>query len=203
MTRQRIRKTTTSLANGTAVVRTKLVAAEPAEWECQAEAVRRLRQLPGYGDEAGPGIYWTFAADFNAARRSRQESIKAKATGIKAGEQDIRVYAFGQHVLLLELKGPKTPVSGEQKTRHALHRHLGFRVEIIRCKTIEQGAADVVALVQGWLAECGAGERGGAGVSTQAATHVASDNESPPAGLAVAVAENDNEVKPKRRRKQA
>ena len=117
------------------------------EWTIQAEAVRRLRALPGYG------VTFTLAGDFNAARRSRQESVKAKATGIAAGEPDLRLYGHGGRLLLIEMKGPRTPVSREQKARHELLRGLGFRVEIVRGKTVEQGAADVVALVLEWLQE--------------------------------------------------
>lgn len=180
---------------------TKLVPALPQEWECQAEAVRRVRQLPGYGDEAAPGVTFTFAADFNAARRSSQESTKAKATGIKAGEQDLRFYAMGRHVLLLELKGPETPVSAEQKARHALHRHLGFRVEVIRCKTIEQGASDVVALVTDWLASVGAENGGRAAVVVQGGGQVACAAETPPATTAAEFRQmaNDN-TKPTERK---
>ncbi len=152
MTRQRISRSTTRLANGTRVTKTKLVEAGPLEWQIQAEAVRRCRQLPGYGDKAGPGVTFTLAGDFNSARRSPQQATIAKATGIAAGEEDIRFYAAGANLLLVEMKGPKTPVSDDQKNRHALHRHLGFRVEVVRGKTIEQGAADVVKLVQEWLA---------------------------------------------------
>lgn len=151
MTRTRIAKTTTRLANGTWVTKTKLAPRDPQEWECQAEGVRRVKQIPGYGDEAGPGVTFTFAADFNAGRRSPQQAVIAKATGIKAGEEDLRFVALGANTLLVEVKGPKTPVSAEQKMRHALHRHLGFRVEIVRCKTIEQGASALVALVTEWL----------------------------------------------------
>src|SRR5690606_20731862 len=61
--------------NGTRVVRAANDNSIP-EWKIQAEAVRRLRQLPGYGDEAAPGVTFTLAGDFNAARRSRQESVK-------------------------------------------------------------------------------------------------------------------------------
>lgn len=152
MTRQRIKTTRTRLANGTVVEKAKLVEAGPLEWTIQAEAVRRCRALPGFGDEAGPGVTFTLAGDFNAARRSMNESVKAKATGIVAGEEDIRFYGLGARMLLVEMKGPKTPISKEQHKRHALHRSLGFRVEVVRGKTIEQGAADVVALVRGWLA---------------------------------------------------
>lgn len=152
MTRTRISRSTTRLANGTSVVRTKLVEAGPLEWQIQAEAVRRCRQLPGYGDKAGPGVTFTLAGDFNSARRSPQQATIAKATGIAAGEPDIRFYGKGGQLLLIEMKGPKTPVSPEQKIRHPLLASLGHPVEVVRGKTIEQGAADVVALVEEWLA---------------------------------------------------
>lgn len=147
-----IRATTRKLANGTRVV---LQAANDniQEWECQAAAVREIKLLPGYGDEAAPGVTFTFAADFNAAARSPRQATLAKATGIKAGEEDLRFAGIGGRSLFIELKGPKTSISAEQKTRHALHRHLGFQVEVVRFKTIEQGVADVLAIVRGWLAE--------------------------------------------------
>jgi hypothetical protein len=150
--RLRLAKTTTRLANGTSVTKTKLVEAGPLEWQVQAEAVRRLRQLPGYGDAAGPGVAFTLAGDFNSARRSPQQATIAKATGIAAGEPDLRIYGAGGRLLLIELKGPKTPVSADQKKRHPLLASLGHPVCLVRGKTIEQGAADVVAVVQEWLA---------------------------------------------------
>jgi hypothetical protein len=153
MTRTRLSRTTTTLANGTKVTKTKLVEAGPLEWEIQAEACRRLRQLPGYGDKPGPGVTFTFAGDFNSARRSRQQATIAKATGIAAGEPDLRIYATGGRLLLIEMKGPVTPVSKDQKVRHPLLASLGHPVTIVRGKTIEQGAADVVALVKEWLGE--------------------------------------------------
>lgn len=156
----RLAKSTRKLSNGTRVVSTKVVPRTVQEWEIQAEAVRRCRALPGFGNEAAPGVTFTLAGDFNAGRRSPQESVKAKATGIVSGEQDLRFYATGGRVLLVEMKGPKTPVSPEQVKRHALHRHLGFQVEVVRGKTIEQGAADVVALVQDWLAGGAANDNG-------------------------------------------
>jgi hypothetical protein len=144
------RTTTRRLKNGTRVV---MAAANDnlQEWECQAEAVRQVKLIPGYGDDAGPDVTFTFAADFNAARRSVRESVKAKATGIKAGEEDLRFYGRGGRVLLIELKGPTTPISADQRKRHALHRHLGFQVEIVRFKTMEQGVDDVLRIVRDWI----------------------------------------------------
>lgn len=156
--RQRLSRTTCTTANGTRITKTKLVEADPLEWEIQAEGVRRVKALPGFGDSAAPGVTFTLAADFNAGRRSRQQSTIAKATGIAAGEQDLRFYGQGGRMLLVEVKGPKTPISADQVKRHALHRALGFRVEVVRGKTIDQGASDLVALVQQWLDEAPAND---------------------------------------------
>lgn len=139
------------LPNGTRVIRRPANDNVP-EWRIQAEAVRRLRGLPGYGDEAGEDVAFTLAGDFNAARRSRQEIVKAKATGLTAGEEDLRIYGRGGRLLLIEVKGARTPVSADQKLRHALHRHLGFEVVVVRGKTESDGAERVVSIVNKWLA---------------------------------------------------
>lgn len=145
------RTTTRRLANGTRVVQ-QAANDNLQEWECQAAAVRAIKLMPGYGDEAAPGVTFTFAADFNAGRRSARQATLAKATGIKAGEEDLRFAAVGGRSLFIELKGPATPISKEQGTRHALHRHLGFQVEVVRFKTIDQGVDDVLRIVRTWLA---------------------------------------------------
>lgn len=153
MARARTRITKKTLANGTTIERTEIVPASDLEWQVQAEAVRRCRSIPGYGDDAGDDVMFTLAGDFNAGRRSHQESVKAKATGIAAGEEDLRFYGAGGRVLLVEMKGPNGTVTAEQKRRHALHRHLGFRVEVVRGKSKDDGANAVVKLVTDWLAE--------------------------------------------------
>lgn len=149
--RTRIATRRETLPNGTVVERRKIIEAPDLEWRIQAEAVRRIRQLPGYGDEWGPGVTFTLAADFNAARRSPQEAVKAKATGIAAGEPDMRLYLNGGRLRLIEFKGARTPVSADQRRRHPLLSGLGFDVVIVRATTIEEGAAAAVALVRGWL----------------------------------------------------
>ena len=148
-----MRTSRTTTGNGTVVVRRNTKPANDLEWQIQAEAVRRIKQLPGYGDEWVDGVDFTIAGDFNAARRSRQESVKAKATGIAAGEPDLRVYILGGWLRMIEFKGAKTPVSAAQKTRHKLLAGLGFDVELLRARTIEEGASAAVGLVAGWLAE--------------------------------------------------
>lgn len=145
------------------VTRNGKVTTKPAgeeEWRLQAEMVRQLRAMPEYVDEADAVCQGTFtlAGDFNAARRSMREAAKAKATGLTPGEHDIRLYtwpaysAAGGALALIEVKGERTPVSKDQRKRHALLAALGFnRQAIVRAMTPEDAAAQAVALVRSWL----------------------------------------------------
>lgn len=151
MTRLRVKETRTTTANGTSVVKRTIVSAPELEWRLQAAGVRRLRQMPGYGAEAGPHVEFTIAGDFNASRRSPQESMKAKATGLTAGEEDLRVYMRGGKLGLVEYKGANGRVSDDQKVRHALHKSLGFDVVVIKAATEQEAADATEALVKAWL----------------------------------------------------
>lgn len=154
MTRLRVRRSTTTLPNGTRVTTQKVVAAPVLEWTIQAEAVRRLKAMPEYAETAEqvrPGSF-TLAADMNAARRSKQEAVKAKATGIAAGDPDLRLYAYGARLLMIEYKGELGRLNDAQKDRHPLLRALGYTVEVVKAATPEEGAAATLALVRGWLA---------------------------------------------------
>jgi len=126
------------------------------EWLLQAEAVRRLRAMPEYAsaaDNVRPGTF-TLAGDFNAGRRGKQESVKAKATGLTPGEHDVRVYMHGGRLGLIEMKGAETVLRREQKERHALLAALGFkRQAIIREATADCAANEAVKAVRQWLAE--------------------------------------------------
>lgn len=147
----------TTTAKGKTTVRDAAV----PEWMLQAEAVRQLKAMPEYAataESAKPGTF-TFAADFNAGKRN---ATRAKATGVMAGEPDIRVYGYGARLLLIEYKNAEGELSVDkvvkgkkrvgQTTRHALLRALGYRVEVIKATTPEECAAASVALVRGWLA---------------------------------------------------
>lgn len=145
---KRVRIVTTTSASGTKVT---VKAAPIEEWILQAAAVRALKALPEYADKPGNGQF-TLAGDFNAARRSMREQMKAKATGLAAGEHDIRIYIAGGQLGLIEMKAAKTPVSKDQKDRHALLAWLGFdRQSVLRATTEEDAARQAVELVRGWL----------------------------------------------------
>lgn len=156
---KRVRIVTTTSNSGT---RVQVTDAPVEEWILQAAAVRALKALPEYVADAKdvrPGTF-TLAGDFNAARRSMREQVKAKATGLTSGEHDKRIYMWpaastaGGVLGLIEYKGEKTPVSKDQKERHALLSALGFRRQaILRATTEDDAAQQAVALVCGWLAE--------------------------------------------------
>jgi hypothetical protein len=140
------------------------VTAKPApvlEWELQAEAVRRLKAMPEYASDAAkvaPGTF-TLAADFNAGKR---DAVKASATGVMAGEPDLRIYGSGGRLLMIEYKNADGRLSVDrvrkgkkvvgQVSRHALLRALGYRIEVIKANTPTECADATVALVRGWLA---------------------------------------------------
>jgi hypothetical protein len=135
---------TTKLRNGTRVVR---ATASIPEWKLQAAQVRALRAMPEFGRR------FTLAGDQNAARRSRQGATIAKATGMTAGEFDLRIYLEGGRLGLIENKTEKGRLSPEQKDRHALLARLGFhRQAVIKAATEADSAAQAIAVVRGWLA---------------------------------------------------
>lgn len=166
-TRMRVKKTTKTTEAGIRVTTTTLTKAPVLEWVLQAAGTRALRAMPEYAataEDVKPGMF-TFAGDFNAARRSPQESVKAKATGLVAGEHDKRIYMYGGILGLIEYKAEKTPVSKPQKDRHALLGALGFqRQAILRATTEEEAATMAIRQVRTWLAAndnglAGAGEK--------------------------------------------
>jgi len=145
MTRQRLAKTTTRLSNGTSVTRTTIKPRAVQEWEIQAEAVRRLRAMPEFDRQ------FTLAGDMAAAKRSRQGSVIAKATGLVPGDPDLRIYLTGGRLCMIEFKAGKGRESTEQVDRIALLDTLGFTVEVVKAETADEGATRTVELVRKWL----------------------------------------------------
>lgn len=155
--RSATRKQTTTRINGKRVRlvtvngRTVVTDAPVEEYLLQAEAVRQLRAMPEYavGVTDVTATSFTLAADFNAGKR---DASKAKATGVTAGEADLRIYGAAARLLLIEYKNAEGRLSAEQKDRHALLRALGYRVEVIKAASPEECAARSVDMVRGWLA---------------------------------------------------
>lgn len=98
------------------------------------------------------GVPILFAGDMAGSRRTPSEQLWAKATGLVAGEPDLRVYAAGGRTLFLELKTTSGDVSAVQHARHKALRRLGHTVEVVRAATGEEMAAAMTQLVTDWLA---------------------------------------------------
>lgn len=129
-----------------------ITAAPIDEWELQAAAVWALHQMPEYAANANDIGFRSFTiAGDNAARRSRQESMKAVATGIAAGDPDIRVYGAGGRLLLIEYKNSEGRLRASQKERHPLLASRGHPVTAIKATTKEECAARSVELVKKWI----------------------------------------------------
>jgi hypothetical protein len=114
------------------------VSVKPApelEWKLQAAQCVRLRAMPEYGK------LFTFAGSMEAGKRGPQARIQAKATGMEAGEPDLRIYLKGGRCGFIE-----------QTKRHELLRALGFVVEVVRAATEQEAADKAEAIVRTWLA---------------------------------------------------
>jgi len=129
--------------------------ADVLEIDLQITAVRAIKKLPGYVDDAArviPGTF-TLAADQNGSGvRGRNASVKLKAAGMAAGEPDVRLYFHGGVLRCLEFKGAKGKLEASQQKRFPLLRALGFEVAMVEAATEEEAAAKAVGLVEGWLA---------------------------------------------------
>ena len=84
------------------------------EWELQAYIIQEARRAK-----------YVVAGDMNAGKRNPGQ---AKATGILAGEPDMRFYLEGPRLVLIELKTKKGIVSEGQLKHHDKLKLFGFEV---------------------------------------------------------------------------
>lgn len=153
---RKVRLVTTTTKSGTKVTMTD---APIEEWVLQAAAVRALRAMPEYAEAASKveantkagRPSFTIAGDMNAARRSMKESVKAKATGIAAGDPDLRVYLPGR-LRTIEYKNAEGTYTASQRIRHPLLASLGHPVVTLKVSAEQEAAERTVALVRSWLA---------------------------------------------------
>ena len=136
---QRVRLTT---RNGKVTAKRAL----PLEADCQAAQVRAMRAMPEYQHQ------FLLAADMNAERRGPRARQMALATGMTAGEPDLRIYGKGGRLLLIENKVGRGRLSPAQVERHAALERLGHTVTVLRAATTDDAAAQAVQMVRGWLA---------------------------------------------------
>lgn len=112
------------------------------EWRLQAAVVSEFHK---YQDG---GWKFEFAGDMNAGKRN---GSRAKLTGLKAGEADLRLYMPRGVLKMIELKTAKGVLSQEQKDRHAALRALGFQIETVYAKTPDEAAAKCGKLLGDWI----------------------------------------------------
>lgn len=117
------------------------IAPKTPEWRHQGAAVTALRRKR----DAGWPI--RIAGDMNAGRRTMREAGLASATGMNAGEPDLRIYIKGPRLLMIEYKTTKGELSVDQKDAHAELKGLGFEVIVIQAATHEEAAELTLALV--------------------------------------------------------
>jgi hypothetical protein len=157
MNGRKVRIIQTTTATGTKVT---IKEAPTEEWLLQASAVRALKAMPEYAgdaakvaanDNAGRPSF-TLAGDMNGDYRSKRAAVKAAATGIAAGDPDLRLYLPNGTLRLIEYKNAEGSLTASQRTRHPLLAALGFGVEVLKVATEQEAAERTVELVRGWLA---------------------------------------------------
>lgn len=155
---RKVRITTTTNASGTKVTVTD---APIEEWLLQAAAVRALKAMPEYAGDANRVAAndnvgrpsFTIAADMNGDNRSRQAAMKATATGIAAGDPDLRIYLPNGVLRLIEYKNAEGVLTKSQQIRHPLLAAIGHPVVTLRVASEEDAKARTVEIVKAWLAE--------------------------------------------------
>jgi hypothetical protein len=125
-------------------MRTRIVNRVP-EWRFQAAVIARLHKLEC------DGLPLTCAGDMNRAKRGLREILEAKATGLTAGEADVRIYMAPGRLLSLELKTPTGRRSKDQVARHTKLAALGFEILTIAAPTPDEMADEVEGLVRARL----------------------------------------------------
>lgn len=154
---RKVRITQTTTAAGTKVTVTD---APIEEWILQAAAVAALKSMPEYAggaetvavndNEGRPSF--TLAADMNGDNRSRQAAMKATATGIAAGDPDLRIYLPNGVLKLIEYKNAEGVLTKSQRIRHPLLARLGHPVITLKVASKDEAAKRTVELVKSWLA---------------------------------------------------
>ncbi|WP_089177272.1 hypothetical protein [Bosea sp. AS-1] len=115
------------------------------EWHLQAAAVKWLRRYRQVG--------WPIrvAGDMNSARRTLREQGHASATGINAGEPDVRVYLPQGKLLLIEFKRSDGTTSDEQDEAHLELTNLGHDVVVLAPSSEDEAIELTTALVSSRL----------------------------------------------------
>lgn len=116
----------------------------PPEWRLQAAVVSDFHKAQ---DE---GYRFEFAGDMNTGKRN---PARAKLTGVKAGETDLRIYLPYGRLKMIELKAHGGKLSKDQKDRHRALRYLGYEIETVTADYPEDAVTKCRALLERWIVE--------------------------------------------------
>ena len=133
-----VRKIIKTTAAGKVTITTAL----PLEWELQAAAVKRLRQIPGI----------LFAAGMESGKRGPKAQMQAVATGMATGHPDMTILLPAGRVFFIEYKASAGALSPVQAARHKAMRKLGHVVEVVKASTELECADETERLVRLHLA---------------------------------------------------
>lgn len=112
------------------------------EYILQAAFIAELHALEAQGAMV------TCAGDMAAARRSPAQAKRDKATGLTAGEPDVRIYLPNGRLLMAELKTTKGKLSAAQIARHARLSALGHVVTVLYLESIQHARQSARKLVE-------------------------------------------------------
>lgn len=135
--------------NAAGEVKVTVKGAGELEWKLQAAQVDWMKRHPLYGKG------FVFAASMEAGKRGAIAQREAIATGMMAGEPDLRVYIGGAagepRVFFVENKGKDGRLHKEQSDRHYELRSLGFPVHVIKATTTDEAVNEFAALLEKYL----------------------------------------------------
>lgn len=106
------------------------------EWRLQAEIAADLDRM----DQP-------FAASLEGVKLNPYQAQMAKATGMKAGEPDVRLYFDGARLVFVELKVAGGYLNPAQRERVPMLRALGFVVHVVKAATPDDAVSAVREIV--------------------------------------------------------
>jgi hypothetical protein len=112
------------------------------EWKLQAAVVSDFHKCQDMGWD------FEFAGDMNAGKRN---GARAKLTGLKAGEADIRIYLPGAKLGMIEMKNEKGELSDDQIKRHGKLEALGFKIHVVQASTEVEAASKCRKILTGMI----------------------------------------------------
>lgn len=126
------------------------------EWKLQAAIASRLDSLIALYEQHGPAPFaYAAALEGVIGNLNRYQTQLATATGMKAGEPDLRLYFEAGRLVLVELKGENGRLNDAQKERIPLLRGLGFTVHVLFATTEDEAREAIGVIVAAELASPG------------------------------------------------